>query len=76
MAELDEAIAKRSMPYSLEAEQTVIASMVMDAEAINVVSEMLCGDDFYTKQYGIIFETIVELHASGKAVDIVTLQSK
>ena len=53
MAELDEAIAKRSMPYSLEAEQTVIASMVMDAEAINVVSEMLCGDDFYTKQYGI-----------------------
>ena len=76
MAELDEAIAKRSMPYSLEAEQTVIASMVMDAEAINVVSEMLCGDDFYTKQYGIIFETIVELHASGKAVDIVTLQSR
>ena len=76
MAELEEALAKRSMPYSLEAEQTVISSMVMDVEAINVVSEMLCGDDFYTKQYGVIFETIVELHAGGKAVDIVTLQSR
>ena len=76
MAELEEAIAKRSMPYSLEAEQSVIAAMVMDAEAINVVAEMLCGEDFYTKQYGVIFETMVELHNGGKAVDIVTLQSR
>jgi len=76
MAELEEAIAKRSMPFSLEAEQSVIASMVMDSEAINVAAEMLCGEDFYTKQYGIIFETIVELHNGGKAVDIVTLQSR
>ena len=76
MAELEEAILKRTMPYNEEAEQSVIGAMVMDAEAINVAAEMLTGEDFYKKQYGIVFETMVELHNDGKPVDIVTLQSK
>lgn len=75
MAELEEAILKRVLPHSIEAEQSVIGSMVMDAEAITVASEIVTGDDFYNKQYGVVFETMVELHNSGKPVDIVTLQN-
>ena len=75
MAELEEAILKRVLPHSIEAEQSVIGSMVMDAEAITVASEIITGDDFYNKQYGVVFETMVELHNSGKPVDIVTLQN-
>lgn len=75
MAELEEALLKRVLPHSIEAEQSVIGAMVMDAEAIVLASEVISGDDFYNKQYGVVFETMVELHNSGKPVDIVTLQN-
>ncbi len=74
MADLEEALLKRVLPHSIEAEQSVIGSMVMDEDAIVQASEIITGDDFYNKQYGVVFETMVELHNSGKPVDIVTLQ--
>ena len=75
MAEMEEALLKRVLPHSIAAEQSVIGAMVMDAEAIVLASEVISGDDFYNKQYGVVFETMVELHNSGKPVDIVTLQN-
>ena len=76
MAALEEAIIKRVLPHSIEAEQSVIGSMMIDREAIVVASELITGEDFYNKQYGIVFETMVELHENGKPVDLVTLQDK
>jgi len=76
MAALDEAIIKRVLPHSIEAEQSVIGSMMIDREAIVVASEIVTGDDFYNKQYGIVFETMVELNENGRPVDMVTLQDK
>ena len=76
MAALDEAIIKRVLPHSIEAEQSVLGSMMIDREAIVVASEIVTGDDFYNKQYGIVFETMVELHEAGRPVDMVTLQDK
>ncbi len=73
---MEEAVLKRVMPHSIEAEQSVIGSMIMDRDAIVVTSEMLYADDFYSKQYGIIFEAMVELHNSNIPVDLVTLQNK
>ncbi len=73
---MDEALIKRILPHSLEAEQSVIGSMLMDKEAILVASETLHPDDFYGKQYGILFESMVELYNEGKAVDFVTLQNR
>ncbi|MEE0954534.1 MAG: DnaB-like helicase N-terminal domain-containing protein, partial [Eubacterium sp.] len=71
-----EAILKRIMPHSEEAEQGVIGSMLMRPEAIETASEMLTGEDFYQKQYGVIFDSMLELHNEGKAVDIITLQER
>ena len=48
----------------------------MDREAIVVASELITGEDFYNKQYGILFETMVELNDAGSPVDLVTLQNK
>ena len=76
MQATDEALIKRILPHSIEAEQSVIGSMVMDREAITVASELICGDDFYSKQYGVVFDTMVELSDAGKPVDLVTLQDK
>ncbi len=60
----------------MEAEQSVIGSMIMDREAIIVASEIVLGDDFYNKQYGVVFDTMVELNDEGKPVDLVTLQDR
>ncbi|MCM1386953.1 MAG: replicative DNA helicase [Bacillus sp. (in: Bacteria)] len=74
--QVEEALLKRILPHSIEAEQSVIGSMIMDREAIVVASEIIVGDDFYSKQYGILFETMVELNDEGKPVDLVTLQDR
>ena len=73
---MDETIIKRVMPNSLEAEQSVIGSMIMDKDAIVTAMEMLLREDFYHQQYGVLFETMVELYSDGQPVDLVTLQNK
>ena len=76
MPEMDEAVLKRVLPHSIEAEQSVIGSMLMDKEAITIASEQINGADFYGKQYGILFDAMVELNDEGKPVDLVTLQQR
>lgn len=73
---MEEALIKRTMPNSLESEQSVVASMITDRDAIVAASEILTRDDFYNQQYGILFEAIVELYNSGQPVDVITLQNK
>lgn len=72
----DEALLKRVLPHSIEAEQSVIGSMIMDREAITIASEIIAGEDFYGKQYGVLFDSMVELNDEGKPVDLVTLQDR
>lgn len=43
---MDEALIKRVLPHSVEAEQSVIGSMLMDREAIISASEIVTGADF------------------------------
>lgn len=73
---MDEAFIKKILPHSLEAEQSVIGSMIMDKDAILVASEVINSDDFYEQQHGILFDTMLELFNEGKPVDLVTLQNR
>ena len=73
---MDEAIIKRILPHSIDAEKAVIGSMIMDADAVVAASEMITGDDFYQRQYGILFDAMVELYNEGKPVDVLTLQER
>ena len=73
---MEEALIKRVLPHSVEAEQSVIGSMLMDREAIVAASEIISGEDFYQHQYGIVFEAILELYNEGKPVDLITLQNR
>ena len=73
---MDEALIKRVMPHSTEAEQSVIGSMLLDREAIMTVAEMLTRDDFYNPMYGLLFEIITELFNEGKPADILTVQNR
>ena len=73
---MEEAQIKRILPNSTEAEQSVIGSMIMDADAIRTAAGIISGDDFYNKKYGIVFDAMVELQGAGQPVDIITLQNK
>ncbi|HAT83122.1 MAG TPA: replicative DNA helicase [Eubacterium sp.] len=73
---MDETPIKRVMPSSLEAEQSVIGSMIMDKNAILTAAELLTKEDFYYSQYGILFEAITGLYNAGQAVDMVTLHNR
>ena len=76
MSVREETLIKRILPHSIEAEQSVIGSMIMNKDAIVTASEIITGNDFYQQQYGIVFETMVELINEGKPVDLITLQDR
>ena len=73
---MEETLIKRIMPNSLEAEQSVIGSMIMDKDAILTAMEMLNSEDFYHRQYGVLFDAMIELYSKGLPVDLITLQNK
>ena len=73
---MEESVITRIMPNSLEAEQSVVGSMIMDRQAIITAGEMLNEDDFYHRQYGIMFAVMIDMNNEGKSVDIVTLQER
>lgn len=72
-------ILTRTAPQNIEAEKSVIGSMLMDKDAIEAASGILTKEDFYSKQYGIMFEAIKECYRSLEnegTVDIVTVQEQ
>ncbi len=73
---MEEALIKRVMPHSVEAEQSVVGAMLMDKDAILTASEIISGQDFYQVAYGVVFDSMVELFNEGKPVDLVTLQER
>jgi replicative DNA helicase len=60
-------------PNSIEAEQSVLGSMLLDREAIIVVLEFLKGSDFYKEAHKEIFEAMYDLFNKNEPVDLVTL---
>ena len=73
---MEEALIKRVLPHSLEAEQSVVGAMLMDKDAIMTAAEIVSREDFYQTAYGILFEAMVELFNEGKPVDLITLQER
>lgn len=63
----------RSLPQSIEAEQSVIGSMIIDKSAIVQVAEKLEENDFYRDGHKIIFKAIFEMFKNDIAVDLITL---
>ena len=73
---MDENTIKRILPHNDKAEQGIIGSMLVNRDAISDVMDMLTGDEFYNKQYGILFDNMVELYSEGASVDTVTLNER
>ena len=63
----------RLPPQNLEAEQSVLGSMLIDKDALLEAAEILLADDFYRETHQIIFQSVVELSNRGEPVDLVTI---
>ena len=63
----------RSLPQSIEAEQSVIGSMIIDNSAIARVLEGLEEEDFYRDGHKVIYKTILEMFRNDIAIDLLTL---
>jgi len=60
-------------PYNIEAEQSILGSMLLSKEAIYVAVERLKSEDFYKEAHRKLFECIVELHENREPVDLITV---
>src|SRR5665647_569598 len=66
----------RIPPQSIEAEQSVIGSMLLDKEAIPLVTEILKGEDFYREDHKEIFEAVMDLFDKAEPIDLITVSEQ
>lgn len=67
---------ERVPPNSIQAEACVLGSMMLDAQAIDLVVEYLHAEQFYRPVHQLIFKILLEMHQHSKAVDLVTVREE
>ena len=63
-------------PHSIEAEQSVLWSILIDKDWLIVIWDMLKETDFYSEANSKIYEVIMELYKANKAIDLITVKEK
>jgi replicative DNA helicase len=71
----DSAIAKVP-PHSLEAEESLLGSLLIDKDAIIKVADLVMPQDFYKEAHKIIYDTIKEIYGRQEPIDIVALANR
>ena len=66
----------RDLPYSLEAEQTVLGAILIDPAVLSTVMDYLKAESFYRQQHRDIFDVIVRMMGNGQQTDIITLMNE
>ena len=69
----NEDLLLRQMPHSLEGEQAVLGSMLIDERCVKDVMDKLRPSDFYLRQNRDIFETIYSMFTYAKPIDGITV---
>ncbi|MCD6361236.1 MAG: replicative DNA helicase, partial [Armatimonadetes bacterium] len=70
------ALSDRLPPYSLEAEASVLGSMLIDNDCIAVVIQMLTADDFYSRANRETYTILTGLFDRNKTIDVVILSEE
>lgn len=63
-------------PHNEEAEQSVLGAILIDKDAISLVSEIISPKDFYNDLNGIIFDAMLSLYEERKPIDVLTLTQR
>ena len=64
---------QRSLPCALEAEQSVLGSILIDPNCFADLTEIIRGEDFYLEEHGEIFYAMYDLFPKNREIDLVTV---
>ena len=67
---------RQAIPFSIEAEKSVLGSMMLSREAVDLAAETLGEDDFYLAQHRRIFSAMAAIQKKNGVVDVVTLMEE
>ncbi len=73
---MSESIQAKLSPQNLEAEQTILGSLLIDKNTIIKVADIITPEDFYKDAHGLIFEAMLDLYAKHEPIDILSLTGK
>ena len=65
--------AGRTVPFALEAEQSVLGAILIDPEKFNDIGSIMTGDDFYIGEHREIFAAMQELFVKNRDINLITL---
>lgn len=71
-----DAIINKLPPQSIEAEQSVLGSLILDKDAIIKIADIIAADDFYEEKHRLIFLAILALYDERSSIDILTVSNK
>ena len=63
----------RIPPHSVESEQSILGSIILDKDAIITVAETIVPGDFYKEAHRIIYESMLSLNSNNEPIDLITL---
>jgi replicative DNA helicase len=63
-------------PHNDEAEQSVLGALLIDKNAINIVSELLRREHFYNELYATIYGAMLALYEASKPIDVLTITTQ
>lgn len=69
-------LSGREMPYSREAEQAVIGSILTNPQSVAEAAEIISASDFYYAQNREIFAAVMDLFNENSAIDFVTVSNR
>ena len=69
-------MTEKILPHNIDAEQSVLGSLLLDNETVPQVARLISADDFYLEAHRQIYMAILELEEAGQPVDFVTLTNK
>jgi len=70
---LDTSRLQRIPPYNIEAEESLLGSMLISRDAVGIIIEIVKADDFYRSSNQMIFEAILEMYSKGEPSDPITV---
>jgi len=72
----NEETQQKMLPHAGDAERSVLGSMLIDANALEICLEQLREEDFYVPSHAVIFAAMRDIRLAGDAVDLVTLSTE
>jgi len=69
-------MAVKMPPQNLDAEKSVLGSLMLETKAIDIVIDILRPDEFYTSKHQVIFEAMVDLYQRKEPIDVLSVSNR